>query len=96
MKATPPITVEEDILTKYGYLFELLAYDPTNSLPEFMVKFFPNGFPDFTIEVEPAITEGYVHNYIIVGGKRVGKIFQKVDDSGEVLVQKIKEQIANI
>ena len=64
----------DDELTKHG----------KKACAAFLAKFFPDGLPKFTVQVEDEKAKDYTHNLVFVDGRQVARVFRDVKESGEV------------
>lgn len=76
------------VATKESYFIEKYVedYDAKTGFneeaQEFLCRFFPEGLPKFTVEIEKA-TKGYWYNKVFANGKLVAKIFMDKESSGK-------------
>jgi len=86
LESESPITIKEDIETPEGYLVNLICND-SNQVDKFIQKFFPDGKPQFKVQLREVRNQKkdykYIYNDVFVNGHLVDKVFRVKEKSGQ-------------
>lgn len=94
LESDSPITANREITTPESYFAQLI--DDEGEVEKFIEAFFPQGRPEFKVELEEVKGSKhdyvYIYNKIFVDGVCVGKIFRNKKESGKVFEDLLNEE----